>query len=182
MTVNAVIEAAERVLEREGLSALTTRRVAEVAGVSAGTLYQYFPGKEAIVARLAEIYLERQLALFAEAFARTPPSATIEEEIAGFVRAVLASHAGERKILGDLYTQMPLTAYQQTLAPYRPYLVEVLRRHPTEVRIGRLEVAASLLLYAGDGLIRAFHLGAQGAQPEHLVEEFVRMVAAYLRS
>lgn len=50
--VEAIYEAAARILEREGLSALNTNRVAEVAGVSVGSLYQYFPSKEAIVAGL----------------------------------------------------------------------------------------------------------------------------------
>lgn len=51
-TCDAVLEAAARILVEEGRSALTTNRIAERAGVSVGSLYQYFPGKEAIVAEL----------------------------------------------------------------------------------------------------------------------------------
>jgi AcrR family transcriptional regulator len=50
--VDAILQAAIRVLEREGASAFTTIRVAEVAGVSVGSLYQYFPNKESILFRL----------------------------------------------------------------------------------------------------------------------------------
>lgn len=42
MTVSVILDAAVRVLEQDGWDALTTSRVAEVAGVSVGTLYQYF--------------------------------------------------------------------------------------------------------------------------------------------
>ncbi|EEX13201.1 transcriptional regulator, TetR family [Citreicella sp. SE45] len=48
----AVLTAAAQILEREGMAGLNTNAVAGRAGVSVGTLYQYFPGKEAIAAEL----------------------------------------------------------------------------------------------------------------------------------
>ena len=48
----AVLTAAAQILEREGMAGLNTNAVAGRAGVSIGTLYQYFPGKEAIAAEL----------------------------------------------------------------------------------------------------------------------------------
>jgi AcrR family transcriptional regulator len=50
--VAAILEAAARVLVRDGAYQFTTARVAEAAGVSVGSLYQYFPNKEAILFRL----------------------------------------------------------------------------------------------------------------------------------
>lgn len=50
--VEDILEAAIRVLSREGAARFTTARVAETAGVSVGSLYQYFPNKEAILFRL----------------------------------------------------------------------------------------------------------------------------------
>src|SRR5271170_7604762 len=50
--VSDVLEAAVRVLAREGAQRFTTIRVAEEAGVSVGSLYQYFPNKQAILYRL----------------------------------------------------------------------------------------------------------------------------------
>jgi len=54
VTVEAILQAAARLLEREGFARLTTNHVAEEAGVSIGSLYQYFPNKEAICHALAE--------------------------------------------------------------------------------------------------------------------------------
>jgi len=48
-TVRVIVEAAARILERDGLGPFTTNAVAERAGVSIGSLYQYFPGKEALI-------------------------------------------------------------------------------------------------------------------------------------
>ena len=51
-TVHAILEAAARILETQGADAVTTNAVADRAGVSVGSLYQYFPSKEAIFAEL----------------------------------------------------------------------------------------------------------------------------------
>ncbi|MGD9881105.1 MAG: TetR/AcrR family transcriptional regulator [Reyranella sp.] len=51
-TVDAIIEAAIRILRRDGWAGLTTTRVAEVAGVSVGSLYQYFPNRAAIAVEI----------------------------------------------------------------------------------------------------------------------------------
>ena len=51
-TVEAILQAATDILIRQGASRLTTNRIAERAGVNIASLYQYFPGKHAIVAEL----------------------------------------------------------------------------------------------------------------------------------
>src|SRR5262245_46599796 len=51
--VRSILSAAELLLERDGIEGLTTNAVARVAGVSVGSLYQYFPDKLAIVAEVA---------------------------------------------------------------------------------------------------------------------------------
>ena len=58
LTVDAIFEATIQVLLSKGLSALTTTRVAERAGVSVGTLYQYFPQKQALLFALLQRHLE----------------------------------------------------------------------------------------------------------------------------
>jgi AcrR family transcriptional regulator len=73
-TVDAILEAAARILEGAGLDALTTNAVAERAGVSIGSLYQYFPSKQAILLELLHrhrsafvVQLEQALATSANA-------------------------------------------------------------------------------------------------------------------
>lgn len=56
--MRAIVEAAARILEADGPAALTTNRVAEVAGVAVGSLYQYFPSKSAIVGAVIEARLD----------------------------------------------------------------------------------------------------------------------------
>ena len=66
-TVNAVLEGAAHILERHGLEGYTTNAIAERAGVSIGSLYQYFPGKDAVTVALIERELALLLADVAEA-------------------------------------------------------------------------------------------------------------------
>ena len=61
-TVDALLEACGQVLERHGLQGLNTNRVAERAGASIGSLYQYFPAKEALLQALADRERARLLA------------------------------------------------------------------------------------------------------------------------
>lgn len=61
--MRALIEAAARIVETEGLEGLNTNRVAEVAGVGIGSLYQYFPSKEALLGAVIEARLREDEAL-----------------------------------------------------------------------------------------------------------------------
>ena len=54
VTVNAILDATTRILDREGPGAATTTRIAEVAGISIGTLYQYFSHRDAILDALLD--------------------------------------------------------------------------------------------------------------------------------
>lgn len=87
-TVDAMIEATRRLIVAEGLDALTTNRIAEVAGVSVGTLYQYYPSKEALVAALIERELERDLDLAAALLEED--DATLRERFERMIDAMLA--------------------------------------------------------------------------------------------
>ena len=63
-TMRALVEAAARILEQEGYERANVNRIAEVAGVSVGSLYQYFPTKEALVAAVARELEKEMLAVF----------------------------------------------------------------------------------------------------------------------
>ncbi|WP_186453981.1 TetR/AcrR family transcriptional regulator [Denitratisoma sp. DHT3] len=67
-TVGYIVEAARQILYSEGVEAVTTRRVAERSGVAVGSLYQYFPNRDAILARLAEEEVIRESAAMQQYF------------------------------------------------------------------------------------------------------------------
>jgi len=87
-TVAAVVEATLQVLVAEGYAALTTTRVAARAGVSVGTLYQYFPDKRSLVTALKVQYFELIVSRIAEA-ARRSAGLPLEPAVRAMVRALL---------------------------------------------------------------------------------------------
>ncbi|GAB3630041.1 TetR/AcrR family transcriptional regulator [Pandoraea terrae] len=70
MTVNAILDAAQHLLVRDGFEATSTTRIAEAAGVSVGSLYEYFTSKEAIVAKLIKRHCDDLLNMYARAFGK----------------------------------------------------------------------------------------------------------------
>lgn len=83
-TVDAILEAAARILERRGLDALTTNAVAALAGVSIGSLYQYFPGKAAILAEL--IRRERLILLASIDRIAHAPGDSLKDDVCSLIR------------------------------------------------------------------------------------------------
>jgi AcrR family transcriptional regulator len=80
-TIDAILDATFQLLEADGVDRLTTNRIAERAGVSIGTLYQYFAGKQDILAAIAQ----RRAAAVRDAIAET----VIERPEIGSVRTIV---------------------------------------------------------------------------------------------
>ncbi len=81
-TVKAIIDAAHELLLKQGVDAVTTRQVAERAGVAIGTLYQYFPDRDAILMRLAYMIMDEEVSNTAHYLANLYRH-SLEELIAG---------------------------------------------------------------------------------------------------
>ena len=71
-TVQVILEATARILQRKGRAALNTNYIAECAGISVGTLYQYFPNKEAILVAMARNELANDEACLIKALTEPP--------------------------------------------------------------------------------------------------------------
>lgn len=93
--VDLIVEAAIRILENDGLAALTTNRIAEVAGVSIGTLYQYFRSKEAVV----EFLVARELTVVRETVEAMlqQPDAHAGDPVRPFVRTLLTAFGSRHR-------------------------------------------------------------------------------------
>lgn len=104
--VSAILEAAVQVLAQEGAQRFTTARVAERAGVSVGSLYQYFPNKAAILFRLQSDEWRETTQLLREILEdrRLPPL----ERLRSLVHTFLRSECDEAEVRGALGDAAPL--------------------------------------------------------------------------
>ncbi len=106
VTVSSIVEATERVLLKRGYAGCTTKEVAEVAGVGIGSLYEYFPNKEALIAavmereanRYMEVLKREMLGTFERPFATSLPLA---------LRAALDALEDKRALVGLLIREYP---------------------------------------------------------------------------
>lgn len=138
--VAAILEAAIQVLAGEGAARFTTARVAEKAGVSVGSLYQYFPNKAAILFRLQSDEWRQTVEMLRGILedASRPPLARLRALVHAFVRSE-CDEAGMRVALNDaapLYRDAPEAqeAKASAMATIAAFMREVLPDAPEATR------------------------------------------------
>jgi AcrR family transcriptional regulator len=99
-TVDAILQAVLRITKRAGSKGLTTNRIAEVAGVSIGSVYQYFPDKRAIFVALHERHIEEIERVLGAALVAHAAS-SLEKLVRALVDGMVDAHAGDPE-LGEL--------------------------------------------------------------------------------
>jgi AcrR family transcriptional regulator len=110
--VDALVEATELILSERGVEAVTTAQVAERAGVSIGSLYQYFPGREALIAAVIERRLEsdvRELTPTVEALR----GASLDEVIGGLVEIIIRYYRAETPLYREMIAAMAAVDREQ---------------------------------------------------------------------
>ena len=150
--VAAMVEATARIVETEGLEALTTSRVAELAGVSIGSLYQYFPTKHAL---LVELIRSERDALLRDIDRATETAHDLPSILDGFLQAGLVhqfSRPALARALEYAETVLPMDAEDQAT---RRRIADRLARRLAQYGVQSPEVAAADLVALCRGLIDA---------------------------
>src|SRR5450830_1497659 len=94
--VDTILDAMARVLVERGYA--NTNLVAEAAGISVGSLYQYFPNKDALIFALRERHVARMLHLFEEVVAKMDESGSLESDFEALIEALVAAHLVEPEL------------------------------------------------------------------------------------
>src|SRR5689334_10513065 len=105
-TVEAIVKATARVLVEEGYDRASTNRIAHAAGVSIGSLYQYFPSKEALVAALVEHHQERMRDALDLALA-SGSSGSLTDRARLVVRGMIAAYRVDPQLHHVLCQEVP---------------------------------------------------------------------------
>lgn len=165
--VSAVLEAATQVLAREGAQRFTTARVAEKAGVSVGSLYQYFPNKAAILFRLQRDEWRQTAELLRGILedVRRPPLERLRALVQAFIRSECAE-AAMRVALNDaapLYRDAPEAreAREPGDRIIEDFMREVLPGAPEAVRALAGDLIATTLGAAGKRFSESPHTPAE---------------------
>jgi AcrR family transcriptional regulator len=158
-TVAAVVEAAARILEAEGLGGFNTNAVAARAGVSIGSLYQYFPGKDAILAALIRREAEAFDAALTQAVSETRDLGTTSA-VALLARVAVAHQASRPRLarLLDLEEQRLGLAEAAQAAGARTS--DAIGRFLSARQLGNAEAAADILCLSRGLIDGALERGA----------------------
>jgi AcrR family transcriptional regulator len=114
-TVEAILTATARILTESGYDQFNTNRVAELAGVSIGSLYQYFPNKEALIVALAEQHAFEMVAL-AQHHLEGLEDCPIAEVLRRIIKAAFAAHAANPRLHRVLNEQVPRSEAMRQVA------------------------------------------------------------------
>jgi AcrR family transcriptional regulator len=182
-TVAVILEGAARVFDREGYAA-TTNRIAKEAGVGIGSIYEYFPNKEALLLALGEKHLgdvEAALAPWLDAQEQREPEAVLR----GLLETILELHRKHPRMhdtLSRVAAQQPQLA--QRAAALETTVVDVLA-HALESRLGpttarlRARIVVSTVGHLTHDLIVS---ESDPAVAKQLAQETERMCLSFMKA
>jgi AcrR family transcriptional regulator len=154
VTVEAMLDAAIKLLKRGGASSITTNRIAETAGVSIGSVYQYFPNKRAIFIALHERHIRQVDSLMRRRLTESADS-TLKEFIASLIDGMIELHLADPKLSELLQAEVPHHAEGTPALAVRLYapIRKTLASRSRELgRAGNLDMQAFFL----SNMIEAF--------------------------
>jgi AcrR family transcriptional regulator len=182
-TVEAILAATAHILVREGFEAASTNRIAEKAGVSIGSLYQYFPSKEAVVGALLEQHVREMLQVTREGLERGA-SGSLRERTRAMVRVMLAAHAVQPELHRVFMEEMPRVSSAAVAELDRTFegLARVyLERDRALIRPRNLEIAAFIVVQAVEALTHAAVVHrSEMLRSDEFLDETTELIVRYL--
>jgi AcrR family transcriptional regulator len=184
VTVDAVIAATAQILLKEGYDACTTNHVARVAGVSIGSLYQYFPDKEALIIAVMEQHLTR-MREFLEARLAQMGDVPLPQAIPEMMRAMLDVHRIQPRLHRVLIEQVPrigeLKRLHELNSEFAPAVTAWLEAHESEISVDSVSVAVFVLIAAVEGVLGRALVHRPGWLEAGVLEKNIsRLALAYL--
>jgi AcrR family transcriptional regulator len=187
-TVDALVEATARILVKEGFDKASTNRIAEVAGVSVGSLYQYFPSKEALVAAVIERHQQEVMQTVRGELAAVF-ALPVEPAMRALIAVAVKAHRVDPKLHKVLAEQTPRMGKledverfsRENFALFRRYLDQ----HRDEIAVEDLELAAFVCVTSIEALTHNAVLHYAKILPDERIDALIdagaRMVTGYLK-
>lgn len=182
-TVDSLLEATGKTLVKMGYAATTTNHVAAIAGVSVGSLYQYFPNKDALIIELARSLVKDDIA-HVEGEIAASFDLPLRDGWVFVMTSLLNRFTRDAPLRRVLLEQCPRIGKQDLFAEFRAalgrmFLSEVGRRQG--ITIDCLEVPTFLIVQCIEGVLRG-SLSEPGRHfnREHLSAELIQFVLSYI--
>jgi AcrR family transcriptional regulator len=183
-TVDVILDAAQRVLVRTGYEKFTTNKVARLAGVSIGSLYQYFPSKRALVGALLDRHVERSTRALRED-RRDLRQASVEQMVRRLTTWMVRSHQAEPELHRVIVRELPrqgLTptiemGFERAIASTRTFL----ESRSESLAPRNLELSAFIVVHTIESLTKAALARDPALLDAELIDEITRLLVSYLQ-
>jgi AcrR family transcriptional regulator len=183
LTRQRILTAAAHVFAEHGYAAGTTNRIAERARISIGSLYQYYPGKDAILVELVTRHLNTGRAAVERRLEEGLPD-SLEEIIRVFVGIAVENHLEDPQLLRVMFEEAPRSREVLEMASRIErervaYARDLLDRHP-EVRIVDTDTAARLVVSTIELVVHQLIAAPDPIDLGRFENELVAMITRYL--
>lgn len=183
-TVEAIIKATAHVLTEEGYDRASTNRIAQAANVSIGSLYQYFPSKEALVAALVDEHLEKMTTALRGRLQEVT-RAGLPHNARVIVEGLVAAYRVDPVLHHVLCQEVPKIGELRRVYEFEAQLAELsrgfLRSVEQQLRVNDLDRATFILVNTVPNLIRAsVHADPEGHSDAQLVDDATDLIMRYL--
>lgn len=185
VTVDAIFEATVQVLLTQGLDRLTTTRVAARAGVSVGTLYQYFPNKQSLLYALNERYLDMVAVKVETSCARMRGNclADMVEELVGTYWQAKMERADLTRALYRSVAELDNEALIEVFAQRTNAATEAMLRSASDARDADITLVSTTLLSVIFGTVRnVFERNLPAPLQDKLRGELAKLCLSYLEA
>lgn len=184
-TVRAILEATAQILDRESLEAATTTRIAEVAGVSIGSLYQYFSHRDAILDALQDREFERTMAVMLSVFADGNLDQAPIETVTAALRGLAHLYAQSPGLHRVLAIEGLRVAKAERVQAFDLRVTDLVRRFLSAtrapLRVNNVEAAAFIIFQSVRATMLAHLLERPpGLDVDALVDELTGFLTGYL--
>lgn len=181
-TRQRILDAAAHVFAEHGYAAGTTNRIAEHAGVSIGSLYQYFPNKDAVLRALMDAHVDAGAQLLGERLSGGLPP-RLDDTLRLLVRATIDNHRDNPRLHRVLFEEAPRApAFLQRIHELEEFsvdaAVQLLEQHPG-VRSSRL--SAQVVVATIDSLVHRLVTSSADVDFQQVEDEIVALLTGYLR-
>jgi len=186
--VDVLIETTARILVRDGFDRASTNRIACQAGVSVGSLYQYYPGKEALVVAVINRHNRDLMKVVRDAMAEVAAQ-PIDIGVRRLVAAAIEAHRIDPRLHRVLAEQIPRTGALEDVEAFSRENYDIFRTylesHRDELRAVDLDLATFVCVTSIEALTHTAVLHRSEILSDEavgtLVEEATRLVLQYLR-
>lgn len=184
--VEAIYEATIRILPRIGSQSITTKKIADLAGVSVGSLYQYFPNKESVLGSLMDLVLKSEMEKF-NAKINEINGSSMQETTDAVIDFALDMFLSEKEKVREIFKKAPELGRVPSIFNMRRAVVarlaeEMKKHHPGEAAEEYTRVSFIAVNSVMGVILTMLYDGSQSHSKDELAKELKSLLNSYFQT